>query len=126
MVEVQPKTLAARNILVVEDDYTIATNLSHALKKLGATIVGPANSVANAMQLIESGAALDAAVLDIHLGAERVFPVAKALLERKIPFVFTTGYSRSALPADFAEEALCEKPIDTRALARLLSARLDT
>ncbi len=124
MVDVQPKTLDTRHILVVEDDYTIATNLSHALKKLGATVVGPANSVASAMLLIEGGAALDAAVLDIHLGAEKVFPVAQALLERKIPFVFTTGYSRAALPDDFAEQALCEKPIDTRALAKLLSARL--
>lgn len=125
MVDSVPKALDARHILVVEDDYTIASNLAKSLEKLGASIVGPASSVANAMQLIEGGAKLDAAVLDIHLGAEKVFPVAEALLARGVPFVFTTGYSQASIPNAFAEQDLCEKPIDTRALARLLSARLD-
>ncbi|MDB5393952.1 MAG: response regulator receiver protein [Rhodospirillales bacterium] len=124
MVDVQPKVLDARRILVVEDDYTIASNLAKSLENLGAVVVGPAGSVANAMLLIEGGAKLDAAVLDIHLGAEKVYPVAEALLTRGVPFVFTTGYSHASIPNAFAKQDLCEKPVDTRALARLLSARL--
>jgi DNA-binding NtrC family response regulator len=124
MVDAQPKALESRKILVVEDDYTIATNLAHALQKLGATVIGPANSVDSAMLLINGDISLDAAVLDIHLGTEKVFPVAEALLARGIPFVFTTGYSPSSIPSAYANQDLCEKPIDTRALSRILSARL--
>jgi CheY-like chemotaxis protein len=124
MVDGKPKTLESRRILVVEDDHTIATNLAYSLQKLGATVVGPANSVASAMLLINGGETLDAAVLDVHLGSEKVFPVAEALLTRGIPFVFTTGYSASSIPTAFADQDLCEKPIDTRALSRMLSARL--
>jgi CheY-like chemotaxis protein len=125
MVDVQLQPLDTRHILVVEDDFTIASNLAKSLEKLGASVIGPANSVASALQLIESAAKLDAAVLDIHLGSEKVFPVAEALLARGVPFVFTTGYSQASLPRAYAEQDLCEKPIDSRALARLLSARIN-
>jgi len=125
MVDVQAQSLDTRHILVVEDDFTIASNLTKSLEKLGASIIGPANSVASAMALIESAEKLDAAVLDIHLGSEKVFPVAQALLARGVPFVFTTGYSQASLPRAFAKQDLCEKPINTRALAQLLSARIN-
>jgi len=125
MVDAQAQSLDTRTILVVEDDFTIASNLTKSLEKLGASIIGPANSVASAMALIESAAKLDAAVLDIHLGSEKVFPVAQALLARGVPFVFTTGYSQASLPRAFAKQDLCEKPINTRALAQLLSARIN-
>jgi len=125
MVDWQAQSLDTRHILVVEDDFTIASNLTKSLEKLGASIIGPANSVASAMALIESAEKLDAAVLDIHLGSEKVFPVAQALLARGVPFVFTTGYSQASLPRAFAKQDLCEKPINTRALAQLLSARIN-
>jgi len=125
MVDAQAQSLDTRHILVVEDDFTIASNLTKSLEKLGASIIGPANSVASAMALIESAEKLDAAVLDIHLGSEKVFPVAQALLARGVPFVFTTGYSQASLPRAFAKQDLCEKPINTRALAQLLSARIN-
>jgi len=125
MVDAQVQSLDTRHILVVEDDFTIASNLTKSLEKLGASIIGPANSVASAMALIESAEKLDAAVLDIHLGSEKVFPVAQALLARGVPFVFTTGYSQASLPRAFAKQDLCEKPINTRALAQLLSARIN-
>jgi len=125
MVDAQAQSLDTRHILVVEDDFTIASNLTKSLEKLGASIIGPANSVASAMALIESAAKLDAAVLDIHLGSQKVFLVPQALLARGVPFVFTTGYSQASLPRAFAKQDLCEKPINTRALAQLLSARIN-
>jgi len=90
-------------LLVVEDDYFIAVELAHSLERLGADIVGPAGSVADALELLGAHAGkLDGAVLDIHLGEELVFPVADALMARGLPFVFLTGYDPLAIPEPYA------------------------
>jgi hypothetical protein len=61
-------------------------------------------------------------VLDVNLAGEQVFPVAAALLERAIPFLFTTGYDAEALPADYAKLPRCRKPVDAATLLKTLSA----
>jgi hypothetical protein len=39
-----------------------------------------------------------------------VAPVADLLAERDIPFIFASGYGRSALPASYKERPLLAKP----------------
>jgi hypothetical protein len=41
---------------------------------------------------------LGAAILDVNLNGQQVFPVAEALQARDIPFAFFTGYGESTLP----------------------------
>jgi CheY-like chemotaxis protein len=89
--------LSGWRVLLVEDEFLIAEDLASVLSAAGATVVGPAYTVAGALSLIESGDALDGAVLDVNLKGEAVFPVADALLSRSIPFVFTTGYDKQYL-----------------------------
>jgi hypothetical protein len=85
-------------------------------------VVGPAGSVPDAISLIEAGEEpLDGAVLDIHLGEERVYPVADALIDRGIPFVFLTGYDALVIPETYAGAPRCEKPVDTALLLRVLA-----
>ncbi|HEX8471410.1 MAG TPA: response regulator, partial [Brevundimonas sp.] len=79
-----------RRVLIVEDEYVIAMEIAGILEDCGAEIVGPAGSVSLAIQLIAQEAPIDAAVLDVNLGRERVFPVAETLNLRNIPFVFAT------------------------------------
>jgi len=112
--------LHGRRILVVEDDYLIADEVAESLAEFGATVVGPANYVAEAIALVSQETCLDAAVLDINLGRETVFPVADALQQRGIPFVFATGYDQRIIPPRYAAVQRLEKPVDTRLLARLL------
>lgn len=116
------RTLGGRRILVVEDDYAIASDLALALEELGAVVLGPVGSVGDALALMGREPSIEAAVLDINLGSERAYPVADALRARGVPFVFATGYDASVIPAGYAGAPRCEKPVETRALVRLLSA----
>ena len=116
----QVRGLIGRRILVVEDDYLIAGELVESLEELGASVAGPAPSATEALALMEREARLDAAVLDVNLGSQDVFPVADALQQRGIPFVFATGYDQWVIPTRYAGVRRFEKPIDTRTLARTL------
>jgi CheY-like chemotaxis protein len=55
---------------------------------------------------------IDTVLLDVNLGGKTTFYFADQLIERGIPFVFTTGYDASAIPSRFGHVARCEKPID--------------
>jgi CheY-like chemotaxis protein len=113
--------VGGRRLLVVEDDYLIATELSESLQTLGLEVVGPVPSVAEALERIETAGKLDGAVLDINLGAQRVFPVADALAERAVPFVFLTGYDPGVIPQAHSAALCCQKPVDTSLLIRALT-----
>jgi hypothetical protein len=65
---------------------------------------------------------MDVAILDVNLGDERVFPVADALMEKGVPFVFTTGYGPSGLEDRYPGRAVITKPYRE---ATLVEALLD-
>jgi CheY-like chemotaxis protein len=115
--------LRGRQILIVEDDYFIASDLAEALQELGAIVLGPSRSVKDALYLI-SEAAPQTAVLDIDLGHEKVYPLADVLLARGVPFIFATGYSSDALPAQYRYIPRCQKPVQAVTVAKLLTERL--
>jgi len=121
MVEDAARPLGGRHILVVEDDYMIAADLARSLEDLGVNVVGPVGSVADALALLVDKLALDAAVLDVDLGGERVFPVADALQKLDVPFVFATGYDHWIIPTTYTDIPRLEKPVDRGALERVLS-----
>jgi CheY-like chemotaxis protein len=114
-------SLEGCRILVLEDEYFLADDIVRELKKLGARIVGPLGDVEEAASLVEGDVAIDAAVLDINLRNEMVFPLARTLRSRHVPFVFTTGYDKSALEPEFHDVVLWEKPLDIAAMTRELA-----
>lgn len=116
----RPKPLEQRRVLVVEDEYFLADDMARALRSLGAEVVGPAPTRTKALALLASGERVDAAVLDINLRGEAVFPVAEALTTRGVPFVFATGYDQSQVPASFQDVPRWEKPFDAGKLATML------
>jgi CheY-like chemotaxis protein len=118
---VEHKSLQHCRVLVVEDEYFLAEDMARAVTELGAEIVGPVPDRAGALALLSSGEPIDAAVLDINLRGEPVFPVADALRERGVPFVLATGYESSSVPQVYAAVPRWEKPFDARDLARALS-----
>jgi DNA-binding NtrC family response regulator len=124
MVEGAREGLAGKRLLVVEDEYMIASYLACALEDAGAEVIGPAGTVEDALELVESdGDRLDGAVLDVNLRDERVYPVADALAARGVPFVLATGYDKTSIPPAYADVPRCEKPVDKLQLIRLLSSR---
>lgn len=111
---------AGRKLLVVEDDYLIVEALTAALEDRGAEVAGAAGSIDNAIELVHTMPRIDGALLDVNLRGEMVFPVADALRRRGVPFVFTTGYDRSAIPERFRQVDCCEKPVEVGKLLDVL------
>ena len=87
-------SLSGRRILVVEDEFLISAMLCDMLADAEATTVGPASTVADALHLIRFND-IDASILDMNLNGEWSDPVAEVLLDRGIPFLFTTGYGKN-------------------------------
>ncbi|MGK2912446.1 MAG: response regulator [Sphingobium sp.] len=110
------------NILLVEDEYLIAADIEMALTRQGATIVGLAPTVADALIVIDQADRLDCAVLDINLGTETSYPVADALTIRNVPVIFVTGYDSLMLPAAFASFPRLNKPFNTNILVSTITA----
>jgi CheY-like chemotaxis protein len=73
-----------------------------------------------ALDLLDDTNDLDGAVVDLNLQGEMAYPVADALRERQIPFVFSTGYDQSAIPPRYGDTPRCEKPAKTSAIAQAL------
>ena len=96
-------------ILVVEDEMLIALMIEDALTDLGCEMVGPASTLEAAMTLAAEKP-LHAAFLDVTIRGGEVFPVAERLLERGVPFVFSSGYGDWALPVAFRGYRRLVKP----------------
>jgi CheY-like chemotaxis protein len=107
--------LSGRRIFLVEDELLVAMALEATLQDFGAVVIGPIGRVKQAVQVAREDP-MDAAVLDVNLAGERVFPVADVLAARRIPFVFYTGYGQEVLPAHYRTRPILSKTSTTNAL----------
>ncbi|MFO6464109.1 hypothetical protein ACK8OR_06940 [Jannaschia sp. KMU-145] len=108
------------NILVVEDEALIAMEVAMSLEDEGAEIVGPCSSVATALTRVTDA---DAAVLDVDVRGEAVFPVADELRAAGKPFLFHTGRDDLDTLRDRygADVPIIRKPSGTTGLSNLLA-----
>lgn len=113
--------LAGHAILIVEDEYLIASDLRRELVRAGAAIVGPVPSLAKAVGAIAAAGSISGAILDVSLQGEMVFPVADLLRTQGVPFVLATGYDRSMIPARFDDVVWCEKPVEAGTLCDVVA-----
>jgi DNA-binding response OmpR family regulator len=107
--------LAGKRILVVEDEYFIASDLKRALAEAHATVVGPVCDIEKGLAIVASQQ-LDAAILDVNLEGAHCYPVADALAAHDVPFLFTTGYDAWALPENYRSVPRITKPFLMRAV----------
>lgn len=89
------------SVLVAEDEYLIANDISLWLERAGATIVGPTPTVKTALEKASGANDIQVAVLDINLNGEMIFPVADELARRSIPVIFFSGYDSLQVPERF-------------------------
>ena len=87
-----PPLPSGRVVLVVEDEFLIAMHLELLLQRHGWQVLGPAATVAQALQLLADRTP-DIAVLDVNLRGELVTPVAEQLQLRAVPFVLLSAYA---------------------------------
>ncbi len=107
------RPLAGRHVLVVEDEYFLADEIREGLVALGAEVVGPfPDFKAAAAAILRNGPPIDVALLDVNVRSEMVFPLARALRLRDVPVVFTTGYDKDVLGAEFQDAVLWQKPVN--------------
>ena len=119
-----PGPLSGRRVLVIEDEYFLADDIMRALTALGARVVGPYGDLDEAAAVVDRDVAIDAAIVDINLRDQMVFPLARVLRSRKVPLVFTTGYDKSSIAPEFQDVQLWGKPLDLKAMARELTSLL--
>lgn len=105
-------------ILIVEDDMMLAMLLEDQLADLGHRTIKAAR-VTTAVSIAVS-AAIDAAILDVNVAGDPVYPVAEALRARGIPFAFATGYGNGGLKAEFRDSPTLNKPYAADELQRIV------
>jgi CheY-like chemotaxis protein len=111
----------AASVLVVEDEALIRMMLVDMLERdLGHRVVGEAGSLPEGKSLAEN-TEFDLAILDVNLDGWNVLPVAQAIEERGVPFLFVSGYKRTDLPTPFRDRLLVEKPIEIAKLKAAIS-----
>ncbi len=114
--------LAGRRILLVEDNYMIAMDMVATLREAGAALLGPASRLDQALALLHTSRdPPDFAVLDLDLHGVPSYPVADALIERGVPFLFTTGFNSDGIAARYRSYPRLEKPVRDRTLLAALA-----
>jgi CheY-like chemotaxis protein len=106
-------SLAWLRVLVVEDSSLIARKIEQVLLQAGYEVVGPTPTLNGALSKLQG---LNAAVLDIDLRGEDVYPLAERLQELGTPFMFLTGFHELAIPDRWRGIPLIEKPFEDRVL----------
>jgi CheY-like chemotaxis protein len=116
--------LEGRCVLVVEDESLVAMLLEAMLEDMGCIVIGPAGTIEEALDLIAAASALDAALLDVNVAGRVVFPIATALVERDIPFMFSTGFGAENLPDEWRGRPAIQKPFTETAVRAALQSTL--
>ena len=101
--------LTGLRVLVVEDEGIVALLLEDLLEDLGCELVSSVARVAEAREAFLTGR-FNFAILDVNLGGDNSFDLARSLIARQIPFVFSTGYGNNSLPEDLGRQVLLTKP----------------
>lgn len=110
-------------VLIVEDDAALCEAIGFCVEQAGYEVVDCAQSVDAALATL-GRRTVDAALLDINLQGELVYPVANALTERGVPFVFVTGQNPSEIPEQYRHRPVLPKPYYDAALCAALASML--
>src|SRR5690606_11303885 len=78
-------------VLVVEDEFIIALDLSETVRDLGYALEGPYADGEGALHAIESDLP-DCAILDVFTADGEVYPLADRLTEAGVPIIFHSGH----------------------------------
>ena len=116
-----------RSVLIVEDEMIVALLMEDLMRELGVKEIQLCPDVDSALEAVATRS-FDCAILDLRIRGGASTPVADALAEKAIPFVFSSGSDAGALEARHADRPLISKPfldddlklvvLDTWSLAR--------
>ena len=102
--------LCGLDILVVEDHYFVATELSRVLRELGADVIGPVAGMP--LDGLIAHRELDAALLDVKILGGTCFPLIDEMASRGVPVALVTGYGPDILPLRYRDLLRLDKPVE--------------
>lgn len=111
------------SVLVVEDETIVSLLVESMLTDLGCNDVWYASGIEEGLTLLDKSTP-GAAVLDVNLAGEPVYPIARRLADAGVPFIFATGYGASGLHEDWTGRPVLQKPFQCEALASALAEAL--
>ena len=121
-----PTRISEKRILIVEDNAILAHDLEDIMREHGARTIGPAFDLEAALQLARNNDC-DCAILDINLGQDKVWPVARMLHENDTPIVFVSADCVDRpLDAPFHLHDCLDKPVARDDLVSAVAVKLDT
>ena len=107
-------------VLIVEDNAFLAVDLSEAIEEMDGRVVGPANRISEALDLLDSEK-VSAAIVDAHLNDVDVVMLTCKLTQLGVPFVIQ---AESELPETIGflhpEVPVLRKPIHPSAVLTCL------
>jgi PAS domain S-box-containing protein len=110
--------ISGNRVMIVEDEALVAMVVTESLTTLGCSVVGPFSRCSEAIAAIE-GDEVDAAILDVNLDGEMVYPLAEMLAHRGVPFIFVTGYGVESIDRRFRHIPVVQKPVERHVLQRI-------
>ena len=108
-----------RTFLIAEDEAMIAMLLEDFIDLAGHRIAAMVASLDDGLAAVRAGG-FDAAILDVNLGRDKVWPLADALREAGIAYVFATG-GGDTIPTEHAEAPTLPKPYTLASLEAVLA-----
>ena len=109
-------------VLIVEDEFIIALDLSETVRDLGYKVDGPYADKENAFVAIDR-AMPDCAILDVNTADGEVYPLADALADAGVPIIFHSGrVSPAEVLERYPQARACAKPCPPGHLVELLCA----
>ncbi|KRA82752.1 response regulator [Altererythrobacter sp. Root672] len=107
-------------VLVVEDEFIIALDLSETVKDLGYALEGPFPDKKRALASIRGGMP-DCAILDIQTSDGEVYPLADELVEAGVPIIFHSGHvPPEEVRSRYPDAVACSKPCPPDQLIEVL------
>lgn len=114
-----------QRVLVVEDEYLIRMLLEDMLEELGYDMAAGVGTIAEASEAATKGD-FHAAILDVNLDGQEIYPVADILAQRGLPYLFVTGYGERSLPEPHGARPALQKPFHAEQLKAALAGLLAT
>ncbi|HVY18751.1 MAG TPA: response regulator [Bauldia sp.] len=106
-------------VLVLEDEPLIAMMLEDWLLEIGHEPVGPAATIASALELVQQRSP-EVAILDLSINGQTSYVVADLLVERGVPFAFATGHGTAQLSAPHDGAPVLGKPYDFESVKAMM------
>ncbi|KPC25512.1 Response regulator receiver [Pseudomonas syringae pv. cilantro] len=106
-------------VLLVEDETMLAMLMEMMLEDLGFATAYHASTLEDGIEYARNGE-YELAILDINIIGGTSFPIAAAIADRGIPFMFCSGYGRLGIPETWMDRQCVSKPFSADQLDQAL------